>query len=214
MVTNASQAVVWRAQNMSFTRTIMMANGLTLNIGFPGQYYDAELGLWNNGFRDYFDGVGRYIESDPVGLGGGMSTYAYVGGNPLSFVDSLGLVAASGAMADCLAKIFGQSVAGVNVRNKLIVTNEWITTRTNSIRLPQDESVGAFFSDPHLVLHEYFHVLRQWNVGGISRSSYAAEYFRHGAADGNRYEDEANGFADKNLDSLKKCLEEAKKCEK
>lgn len=91
VVTNASQTVVWRAQNSPFTRKVTVSNGVTLNIGFPGQYYDAEIAMWNNGYRDYFDWVGRYLESDPIGLAGGINTYGYVGNDPLSAVDPLGL---------------------------------------------------------------------------------------------------------------------------
>lgn len=91
VVTNASQAVVWSAQNWPFTRNVAIANTVPLNLGFPGQYYDAESGLWNNGFRDYDPALGRYVESDPIGLGGGINTYVYVGGNPLGYIDPLGL---------------------------------------------------------------------------------------------------------------------------
>jgi len=90
-MTNASQTVIWRAMNFPFTRAVATNNVVPLNLGFPGQYFDAELNIWNNGYRDYFDWVGRYLESDPIGLMGGLNTYAYVRGNPLSNIDPLGL---------------------------------------------------------------------------------------------------------------------------
>jgi RHS repeat-associated protein len=91
VMTDPSKAIVWRAKNYAFDRTVTVANAVPLNLGFPGQYYDAESGLWNNGFRDYSPALGRYVESDPAGLTGGINTYAYVGSDPLLFVDFAGL---------------------------------------------------------------------------------------------------------------------------
>lgn len=65
---------------------------LVLDMRFPGQRYDSVIGMNYNYFRDYDPATGRYIQSDPIGLKGGMSTYAYVGGSPFGFIDPSGLV--------------------------------------------------------------------------------------------------------------------------
>jgi len=61
------------------------------SVRFPGQYYDVETGLNYNGRRDYESSTGRYIESDPIGIDGGPSTYAYAEANPLLLSDPFGL---------------------------------------------------------------------------------------------------------------------------
>jgi RHS repeat-associated protein len=65
--------------------------GYVYNLRSPGQYYDAESGLYHNVNRDFEAATGRYVESDPIGLNGGMSTYAYVANNPYGDIDPLGL---------------------------------------------------------------------------------------------------------------------------
>lgn len=61
------------------------------DLRFPGQQFDASVGLSYNYFRDYEPSTGRYVESDPIGLRGGVSTYGYVGGQPILVSDPLGL---------------------------------------------------------------------------------------------------------------------------
>jgi RHS repeat-associated protein len=60
------------------------------NFRFPGQYYDAETGLNYNYFRTYDPLVGRYTQSDPIGLRGGLNSFGYVNGDPVNFVDLTG----------------------------------------------------------------------------------------------------------------------------
>lgn len=62
-----------------------------LDLRFPGQWLDHETGLYHNGAREYSPKVGRYIQSDPLGLEAGWNTYTYVGNNPGSYIDPLGL---------------------------------------------------------------------------------------------------------------------------
>ncbi|WP_301331509.1 RHS repeat-associated core domain-containing protein [Solimonas sp. K1W22B-7] len=83
------------------------------NLRHPGQVYDAESGLLQNWHRDYHPGMGRYIQSDPIGLLGGINTFAYAGGNPLSNIDPSGLfitsVDAACAMSPALCgELIGQ----------------------------------------------------------------------------------------------------------
>ncbi|MET4571294.1 RHS repeat-associated protein [Stenotrophomonas rhizophila] len=64
-----------------------------IELRFPGQRKDEDSGLIYNHFRDYDSRAGRYLQSDPLGLRGGSTSYAYAASNPLRNVDPLGLIA-------------------------------------------------------------------------------------------------------------------------
>lgn len=98
-ITNTAGTLVWSWEHAPFGDTLPNENPkgagtFSYNLRFPGQYYDAETGLHYNMARDYNPALGRYIQSDPIGLAGGINPYAYVNGNPLWAVDPWGLTAA------------------------------------------------------------------------------------------------------------------------
>ena len=95
LATNQNGQEVWRWKSDAFGDGFAISqsnSGLDeINLRFPGQYYDSESGLHYNYFRDYDPQTGRYVESDPIGLNGGLNTFGYVEGNPVNLSDPLGL---------------------------------------------------------------------------------------------------------------------------
>jgi RHS repeat-associated protein len=97
LVANQSGQTVWRwDQQEAFGVNVPDENpsglgGFEFPLRYAGQYFDKETNLRYNLFRDYDPSIARYVESDPIGLEGGLNTYAYVRGNPLVFYDPDGL---------------------------------------------------------------------------------------------------------------------------
>jgi len=91
LLTNQSGNVVADIEAMPFGETFVDYAEVEYNKRFPGQYKDAETGLHYNYFRDYDPTTGRYIQSDPIGLGGGFNTYSYALQSPVTHVDPSGL---------------------------------------------------------------------------------------------------------------------------
>lgn len=92
-----NQTIRWRWFSEPFGSTAADQRPTTgaavfsMPLRLPGQYFDAESGLHSNLFRDYDPATGRYIQSDPIGLEGGINTYVYVNGQPADQIDPLGL---------------------------------------------------------------------------------------------------------------------------
>jgi len=97
VVSNATSTTVWRwDQGEPFGNNPPDENPSGLGafefpLRLPGQYFDRETSLAYNWTRDYDSAIGRYVESDPIGLDGGSNTYLYVRSNPLGYADPRGL---------------------------------------------------------------------------------------------------------------------------
>ena len=97
LVADATGTTVWRwdqAEPFGNNPADENPSGLgafDLPLRLPGQRYDQETALHYNYFRDYDPSLGRYGESDPIGLDAGPNTFFYALGNPLKFTDPLGL---------------------------------------------------------------------------------------------------------------------------
>lgn len=98
--TDDAGRVLWRARYDPFGKIIEVAAAgskgeagrFALELRLPGQYEDSETGLYYNGRRYYDPQRGRYLTPDPLGTPDGPDPYAYVGNNPLRYIDPSGLV--------------------------------------------------------------------------------------------------------------------------
>ena len=99
-LTNSAGGVVWLWDHDPFGNGQSTGALASYKARFPGQFADSETGLHYNYFRDYDPRTGRYVESDPIGLAGGVNTYGYVGGNPVGAIDPDGLCDCSHILED------------------------------------------------------------------------------------------------------------------
>ena len=106
-----------------------------------------------------------------------------------------------------LTAVFGEAVRGVRIIEHSLFARlhagAVATTRRGRIYLTG--SAAEFFADPVLMLHEYCHVLLQWEPGRLTRAKYLLEWLRRGYWD-NRFEVEARKFAQTNLYRLQALL--------
>jgi len=116
LTTSAGQ-VAWSAVYASFGAAQPQVETVANPLRFAGQYFDAETGLHQNFFRDYDPVVGRYVESDPLGLGAGLNRYAYADGNPVMLTDDQGLILFILPAAFLVMEAWGAINCGIDLYN-------------------------------------------------------------------------------------------------
>ena len=116
VVTDSQQQVAWKGEYDPFGECIEVVDLIEQNLRFPGQYFDQETGLHYNLHRTYDPNTGRYIESDPIGLVAGVSTYGYALQNPVKYFDPTGeipllvLVPILSGLANGLIEVFEEAI--------------------------------------------------------------------------------------------------------
>ncbi len=103
-----------------------------------------------------------------------------------------------------LQPVLGEAVARVRIVEYSLYARlhprAMATTRRRRIYLRG--SAADFFENAWLVLHEYCHVLMQWETGDLTVRRYALEWLRRGYRN-NRFEVEARAFADRHVHALR-----------
>jgi RHS repeat-associated protein len=91
VATDNNKVVQWSATYQPFGYTATGTSAIVQNLRLPGQEWDLESTFNHNGARTYAPLIGRYVQTDPIGLNGGANTYAYANSNPFRFTDRSGL---------------------------------------------------------------------------------------------------------------------------
>lgn len=92
---NASGQVAEKYAYMAYGPAQVTGAG-TAAYRYTGRRFEPETGLYFYRARAYSPTLGRFLQTDPIGTKGGINLYAYVGNDPLDFVDPFGLCGVNG----------------------------------------------------------------------------------------------------------------------
>jgi RHS repeat-associated protein len=123
IVRSSDHAMVWRwdgAEPFGYILATENPKALgiySFNLRFPGQVFDRETAGHYNLHRDYDPWLGRFVQSDPIGLAGGINTYSYALNQPTKYTDPDGRIvpaiaaACAANPAACAAAEVGTAIA-------------------------------------------------------------------------------------------------------
>ncbi|MFN5009712.1 MAG: hypothetical protein ACK5F5_00605 [Gammaproteobacteria bacterium] len=112
-----------------------------------------------------------------------------------------------------LGALFGdEAVRGVEVRERVwwLKPMPWVAAITGPSRIWLRGQAEEFFADPEFVLHEYYHVLNQWDTRRLSIFRYLREWLRVGYRR-NAFEVEARNFAAREVGRCRQLLAAARR---
>ena len=147
---------------------------------FPGQYFDEETGLFYNHNRFYDGMTDHELQSDPMGLDGGISTYAYAYGDPLNEVDPLGLRPPTPSEAAFLQSFFGKcfNAQQLDINKRLFGSRAW-SPYDHHVNLPGADFEGSNGDNPvntgnpyiaSVLAHETLHTWQRDQGGNVTTS--------------------------------------------
>jgi RHS repeat-associated protein len=131
---------------------------------YTAQAWVPELGVYYYKTRVYDPKLPRFLQPDPIGYGAGMNRYAYVRGNPINFVDPLGL-------------------GDVAPEPPIVITG----IAPKPLRLLTDSEINALTSTLKFETINYNDLTRGETVGSTSASSLLVDSCHAGASDASIY---------------------------
>jgi RHS repeat-associated protein len=172
------------------------------NLRFPGQYFDKETGTHYNYYRDYDPSIGRYIQSDPIGLTAGPNTYSYVGGNPLTYFDPQGKAAqALGCLAGAWAGPIGcgagaavVTIVGGALLMNAVGSDSQPSPYDPAANDPKYGSCGPDCPGQRAILNRMFHVIDGYAHSPTANPSVVASYWLGFKMQVKRYEKECGPY--------------------
>lgn len=174
-VTDAEQRTVWSMEQTPFGEATLLVQGIVQPMRFPGQYADVESGMSYNYFRDYDPSLGRYVQSDPIGISGGANTFSYSNGDPVSYVDPLGLIVWQGSLHIEVGSA-GKRGVGLELRGQSYLTLSACDEEGNMVYqyleldVTDSDSFGSTIANFSLTIDDGLDEIDSTSFGGASFS--------------------------------------------